>query len=48
MELALGISILGLQLLIVGWLLAHSFQCGRVRERLAALETWRAGKEEKE
>jgi hypothetical protein len=48
MELALGISILGLQLVIVGWLLAHSLQCGRVRERLSALEQWKRDSEEKE
>lgn len=38
MELALGIAILTLQLGIVGWLLAHSSQCSRLRERVAKLE----------
>lgn len=36
--IALGVSILTLQLGIVGWLLAHSSQCSRLRERVAKLE----------
>lgn len=40
MDLAIGITILSLQLVIVGWLLAHSLQCSRFHERVAALEQW--------
>lgn len=38
MELALGVSILGLQLVIVGWLLSHTSQCNKFHERVASLE----------
>ncbi len=40
MELALGIAILTMQLVIVGWLLAHSLQCGKREGRISALEQW--------
>ncbi len=36
--LTIGIAILGIQLGIVYWMLAHSSQCSRLRERVAKLE----------
>lgn len=38
MEVALLVSILGLQLIIVGWLLYHSSQCSAFHERVASIE----------
>lgn len=48
MELPLLIAILALQLTIIGWLLYHSSQCSSFHERVAKLEEWKRGQEEKQ
>lgn len=47
MEVALGI-IGTILIAVVGWILTHSSQCSRLRERVATLEEWKRAKEESE
>lgn len=41
MDHDLQIAILSMQVIIVGWLLAHTFQCAKRDSRVTSLEQWR-------
>lgn len=45
MELAAFIAVVSLQLVIIGWLLAHSLQCAKRDGRVSAIEEWKKSQE---